>query len=338
VSNAYINYRQLFLDGYYQRYDNPAKATQLMRQASALAKEDGDLHEALFMDHWILQTVIHISKDYVLGLDMAVQTAVEARKPMYKAQMERVCVHEDLIRAYLGIDPIGQAILIEDAMTYIEKEADPSIQCYYCMMSIRASFELTFGATEKAETATLRYFNETASSEPHHYAIAHLRMTELAYLRGDWDKVLSYAERGMTAIGDNDQLQDDLASFSAAKAMALQKLGRDAEADIAAQQAVMKAAKFAYPLSRLYYQSLSTFYLGKGQLDEALALRERQLADIVGKGQPYWEAVIRLECARLSKQLGEPYDEHLISIRTLATKLKLPDIVLDPLSKLETDA
>lgn len=334
--SPYVSYRKLFIEGFDQRHENPAKATQLMRQASALAKEEGDLHEALFMDHWILQTVISISDDYALGLELAVQTTVEARKPMYKGQMERICVHDDLIRAYIGIDPIGQSKLIQDAIDYMEKEADPSVQCYFCLMSIRSTFELAFGATDRAENAITRYLSECALDDDHHRAIALMRRCELEALRQNWEAALSFANTAMLAIGSNEQLQDELPTMLAAKALASHHLGQADDAARFAQQAVYKAAQFPYPMNRVYYKMLCDYYELTGQAPLALEQRQHQLAALVGKGQPYWESLVRLEYARLSKQLGQPYHEQGEAIRALAAKLKQPNIVLDPLAALET--
>jgi len=335
---ADANYRQLYRTAETLRYKDPPTAIRLLRQASALAKEHGDFHEALFMDHWLLQTYLSVTEDYEQALDLAVQTTVEARKPMYATQTERICVHEDLIKTYLGIDPIGQAKFIEDAMAYMEKEANPSVPCYYCMMSVRASFELNFGATEKAEAAIQRYYAESEPYSPHYFGLAHTKQCELFYLRGEWEKIIPYAERGIKVIGANEFLQTDIAILWAMQALAHRRLGRESEAMLAFQRALNKAGRLNIPLGRVYYDVMCDFHLAHGELAAALALRERQLTDVIGKGQPYWESVIRLSYAWILKQLGRTYDEQSALIRHLATKLKKPEIVLNPLATLEAEA
>ncbi|GEM_PF-3149675 len=333
-----INYWKLFSDSFNFRYTNPQATVGMMRQASALAKQAGDLQYGLYVDHWLLQTLINVTGDYDEALDLAVQTAVEARKRTYREQMERVCVHEDLISAYLGIDPIGHAKLIEDAMTYMERETDSSIECYYCLLSLRANFEITFGATEKATHTIRRYYSETQSYDRHHFGSAHVELCSLMALRGDWERMLPYTLNGIEVTGDNVQMQGNVATLWAARALALRKLNREVEALVAFQRAKAKADLMQIPIYRVYYDMMCDFHLEVGEVEAALILREHQLKDVIGKGQPYWEAVFRLAYARLLKQIGRPYAEQVSQIRQLSMKLKKPEVVLDPLSAFEAEA
>lgn len=338
MSDNYLSYRQMFMQAMQQRYTNPQATVKLLQQVSALAREEYDPHEALFIDHWLLQTLINVIEDYNQALDLAVQTAVEARKPIYRSQMERVCVHEDLISTYMGIDPIGYAKMVEDAMAYMERETTPTVECYYCQLGLRSSFEMNFGATEKCETAVMRYYSETQSYDRHHHGTSHLDVCWLFYQRGEWEKLLPYTLKGIEVIDDNEQLQGTVAALWAARALALRKLGRESEADAAFQRAKTKAALMQIPLSRQFYDMLCDFHLEVGEVDEAITLRERQLMDVINKGQPYWESMIRLSYAQLLKQSGQSFDEQTRAIRALATQLKKPEVVLDPLAAFEAEA
>lgn len=338
MSDRYISYRQLFMQAMTIRNRQPNEAVRLLRQASAAAKEQGDPHEGLFIDHWLLQTLLHVIEDYDQALDLAVQTAVEARKPLYKSQMERMCVHEDLIGAYMGIDPLGHEKRIEDAMAYMENEVTPSQECYYCLLGMRSSFEMIIGPTEKCEAAVRRFYSDTQSYDRHHHGSAHLDICWLLAQQGEWERLLPYTLKGIEVIGDSEQLESSVAALWAVQALALRNLGREAEADLAFQRAKAKAERIVTPMGRQFYDWMSAYHQMGGQVQAAISVRERQLREMTGKGQPYWEAVVRLSYARLLRQVGAPYTSQVDEIRRLAETLKKPEVVLEPLAIFEAEA
>ncbi|MFO0863827.1 MAG: hypothetical protein U0744_04075 [Gemmataceae bacterium] len=117
----------------------------LLEQARAKAKLLDEGKWVLFFDHWILQTQLFFRRDYRNLLDQAVKASIEACKPGHRDLPQRVCIHEDLIHAYVGIDPVGYADRIAAALDFMKGEAHPKAECQHCILGCRASFESEMG-------------------------------------------------------------------------------------------------------------------------------------------------------------------------------------------------
>jgi hypothetical protein len=328
-------FHQKFYQALSLRDFDPTAAVEGMTAASRMAREAGNLTAVIYMDHWILQILIFTLKDFSRAYDLAVKTALEARKPIYQQMMERVCVHEDLIFTYIGIDPVGYSKLIEDAIDYMDREISDSSECRYCLLEARSTFELSCGRLDKARPAVQRYISSTESRSPHHFGIAHAKMCEYLYAAGEWENLLYYAQQGREALGD--QHPEYMALVLAAQALARRKLGNDGEAQTMYRLATAKAATIKGAMHHVYYDLLCDFHLSVGNIQQAIQLRERQLHELTNKGQPFWEALTRLKVIRLLKQTGKTYTAEVERIRQLAATLKQPDVILSQLATLTTE-
>src|SRR5262249_48883125 len=141
---------------------------------------------------------------------------------------------------------------------------------------------------------------------------------------------------GEQILGRSADKAEYSAVVLAAQALALRKLGQDSEAATAYRLATAKASAIRGAMHRSYYDLLCDYHLAEGNLQAALALRERELSELVNKGQPYWEAICRLQYARLLKQLRQPFDYQLTPIRTLAAQLRQPEIILQQVDALSS--
>src|SRR5688572_25435064 len=108
--------------GYQLRDRDPDQAFLLFVEARHLAQRLGQPWMALFYDEWRVTALMHFKRDYRNVLDLAVGGALEARKPQYAAYPGRFGVFDNLIAAYLGIDPAGHADAVAQALDYLEKE------------------------------------------------------------------------------------------------------------------------------------------------------------------------------------------------------------------------
>ena len=116
---------QVHDQAYNLREKDPDQALRIFTEARQLAQQLGESWMVLFYDHWRLTALMHFKRDYRNVLELAVQTALEVRKPLYTAYPGRFTAFEDLIDAYTGIDPAGYADVILDAMAYLDRELPP---------------------------------------------------------------------------------------------------------------------------------------------------------------------------------------------------------------------
>ena len=132
----------------------PERKLAKLEEGRALAQRLGESWWVLHFDHWRLQVLMHYLLDYRPEvLDLAVRSTLEARKPQYARLPQRICLHEDLIYAYLGVDPLGHADAIRQALDYMRKEVSEDLECRYCVQNCRTEFALRRGALDEAEAA-----------------------------------------------------------------------------------------------------------------------------------------------------------------------------------------
>src|SRR5262245_57915305 len=131
--------------------EQPDLMLATLQEGRVLAQQLGESWWVLHFDHWRLQVLLHYKFDYRTVLDIAVKATLEARKPGYAQLPQRVCLHEDLIYAYLGIDPLGYADAIRQALDYMATEVSDDVECRYCVQNCRTEFALIRGDLNEAE-------------------------------------------------------------------------------------------------------------------------------------------------------------------------------------------
>lgn len=270
------------------RYTNPSTTLNLLRHILDVAEREGNDPAALFIKHWILQVQLTPLQDYGAALDLAVKTAVEARKPIYRHLDERICVHEDLISTYLGIDPDGYADLIEGAIDYMQGEVQPGMQCRLCLQALRGEFEVTQARYAAARQTAERLLEmcEGDVHGKHHGTYAYADLCEVAFYERDWRALRDNALAGEDMSGGEERLLSPRTVFMAALAVALHQLGVTDEAARHAQRAVHTLRTTTYPLATAINDMLCSYYEQVGDVATALALRDQQVGRIGDKLQP----------------------------------------------------
>ncbi len=327
------NWRIHFWRAQNLREQDPELALEEFRIARKLATQAGDPRALLEIDHWTLQAMIYRARDFTAALPLAVQATIEARKPQFQDMMERICVHDDMIGTYLGIDPLGYDAMIEQAMDYMERETPPGIQCAYCLQSYRASFALHCGRYEEAAQRISEYL---AMSEhfQHHFLAAQVMLCQYTYRQGQWEAMLKIAQQLESDLLDDDGYLQDLCLVLAAQALGQRKQGDEAAATLAYRRAVTKAASTRVVMEPMYFDLLADYHEASGGLEEAANLRQRQLEQMAGKGQHYWEARARLHRLSLLKRLGQPIEAEIEPTRQVIQRLQQPAELLTALEKL----
>ncbi|MEO8609257.1 MAG: hypothetical protein ABI690_15305 [Chloroflexota bacterium] len=325
------NYWDEFWKSYELRTNNAPESVRAMMLARERAALAGNAEAVLFMNHWILQTLIFHVEDLKTAYDLAVKTAIEARKPQYAHMQEHICTQQDLILTYLGMDPEGHEHLIDEAIKFMAQEITGPMQCRFCLQELRCSFEVARGKIDDAQAETNRYLSmadeaTSSSHKRHHKTVAYASMCDVAYRQQDWTLLLNSALQGELLSAGEDQHVERHAYFVACQALAQRKLGAEDQANLAYRRATMQASEITgMTLPRGFYDTLCLYNEATGAWDAALKLRDRQLAEIADKGQPYWESRVRLERIRLLKALGQPIADDAAATRPVIGRLKRSD-------------
>ncbi|MCU0497488.1 MAG: hypothetical protein MUF87_09070 [Anaerolineae bacterium] len=305
------------------------KAYQMAVQANASARD------LLYIRHWWLQTLIFDKGDIGQALDMAIRAAVEARKPAYLNFMQRICIHQDVIHAYLGHDPYGYSDLIEQSIDYMQAQTEnTTFQCRYCMQGARAAFETSIERWDRAEVAIDRYI-EMSQYFSHHLRSAYLHRCDLLKRREAWAELLGVAEAADELCRkDLDEYRGSLATALAYQGLAYHHLGDEEKARKLIRSASAHAVRYKNIISSDYYDTMVDYYHLVENLPTAIRIYDRQIKGLEGLGQTYWEARARLLRARLLKEHGKSILKEAPIITELAQKLQRPEAILTQLDQL----
>jgi hypothetical protein len=335
--------RQAMCDSFYQAMElhtiDPDYSLALFSQSRGLAVRLNEPWWVLLNDHWRLQTLLYFKRDYTAALDLVVRTAVEVRKPIYAQLPQRLCLHEDLINVYIGIDPHGYAPAIEKALEYMQTEVNPDLECHKCLQCLKTEYAITQDRLQEAETETNKLIAECKpQADDHYFASAYAYLCEIAYLRQDWVGLLAMASEGEIYSRRLPSQPMTLWGLIAWQALAKKHLGAKKEAQRLYLQATTQTARINTVPGSDYFDALVGYREAGNEIETALKIRQRQLSTLKGKGQYDTECDCRLDCLRLMRFLGknsqdEDFRMELQAVRELAQKLVNPQPILAKLEQ-----
>jgi hypothetical protein len=327
--------QQAFLHG----KSNPESMLAALEEGRSLAQLLQEPWWVLHFDHWRLQCYMHYLLDYTPVLDIAVRAALEARKPAYAQLPQRICLHEDLIYGYLGVDPLGHAPAIEKALDFMAQEVCDELECRYCLQNCRSEFALLRGQLDEAEqsariTLDMADADPVASTGDHHAVYAFSDLCAIALKRRDWETLRDCSEAG-EAVARREEEHLKLAEFLLFEALLARRDGNEDLAGRLYRQARTREKRVKSHPGYPYYEVLSAFHESAGAFDKALEARGHELAQLNGKGRPHDECRCRVQRCRLLALLGEPLGEELSAARAAATRLRDPSPHLEVLDRIE---
>ncbi len=319
--------------------ENPDLMLAALDEGRALAQRLGESWWVLHFDHWRLQALLHYKLDYREVLDVAVRATLEARKPAYSQLPQRICLHEDLIYAYLGIDPLGNADAIRSALEYMRSEVTDDLDCRYCVQNCRTEFALLRNALDEAEESarlTLAMADEDVhrSTAEHHGAYAHCDLCEVAHRREDWDALRESATEGEALARRTDE-HLKVAEFLLWQALLARREGDEELGRRRLRHALSRSRSVRALPGTGYYNILCAYHEMGGELEKALEVRDVELRRLLGKGRLHDECRCRVKRCGLLARMGRPLDEELTAARESARRLRDPAPHLDELDRIE---
>ncbi|MGB1288036.1 MAG: hypothetical protein ACPG7F_15975 [Aggregatilineales bacterium] len=325
-----------YRDGHDLMYSDPGAAYELFQQGKREAEVAGNHDWMLTFDHWTIQILLHSKSDYKRAHEQAIAGTLEARKPEYDDVQERICIHEDLISVYLGIDPVGYAEMLQQAIDYMDDEIEGDINCRFCLQSRKGSFALAMNDLDKAKEET-NHFLAMSQDSPHYRANAHGDLCDILYRESRWSELLPASLEGERLARESEH-DAQIILFLAWQTLAYQMIGQEDEAQQKYRQATATSAKFSRSVrGRDYYQALCHYHEVQGNLSESLVLRERQLSQIAGKGMLFGECQCRIAICKLKQQPGQDISADIQAAREVAAQLVYPDDIMAELDALEAN-
>ena len=304
------------------RESDPDEAIRGLNQLRDEAIERNDHGWRLIAEHWRTQVYINWKKDYITANRLAVETAIEARQDKYKIYQEYICVQNDLLLVYKGIDPVGYAKEIKEAIDLTIGMTTPDISCHYCMNRDLIDYHLHIGEIELAEEQSAKFFAMTENNR--HYRIeAYEQLCYFTKQKGEWSDLLQIAQAGAQLAG---QAVDESSwiTLKCYEMIALQKLGKDEDAEKSYNLIQNKVKTLKMVQGYNYYHLISLYQELQENMPEAVTILQEYIATLENTGRPYWECRAYLELIRLLKLSGKSYENAVAKFKQSAEKLRKP--------------
>lgn len=311
--------------------DDPTAALNYCMQSRRLAETLDDKWFIQLLNHWELQARFSFLGDYTGTLELATKATVEVRLPEYQALPQRVCLHEDLISAYVEQDPIGNKDLVQKALDYMEEEVDQSVECYKCLQGLKLDFVETHGTPEETIQAGLKVLGVVEGSA-HHLVFAYITLVQSAYEAKLWDRMLLWSIELESNARKADR-DNYIATSLLWLAIHAQRNQDDNRAQSLFQQAEHRANRYGAFIGKHFYTATTAYHEMGGRLQDALNAQIEYLGHVVGKTKPYEETTTYIEIIRLKKALNLDFADEVTKLKTRIKDLKAQDYMLDQLAQ-----
>jgi tetratricopeptide (TPR) repeat protein len=324
------------------RETDPDQAVALLQEGCLLAEELGERWWIIALNNWRVAALIHFKRDYRQAVELAVRNAVAVSKPENAAFPGRWGVYRELVSAYLGVDPVGFADVIQEALTQLDRDlpSGPHPDRYLWLGSLR-QFHQECGDFEAAEAAATRAMELSADDPyPHHaqhsMVYHYSGLCWMAYRQEDWQKLATWAEIGEEAARATGNHQLELCEFLAWQAILARRDGDELRARRFHTLAAAKMSRLHSPPEREYPDALALFHELNGELERALQVRDWEWSVIENHGRVACECEIHLKRAALLMKMGRLQRERIDAARQAALKLRKPEKLLAKIDQLAT--
>jgi hypothetical protein len=335
--------RILLSDLHHQAYrfreTDPDHALSLYAEGRQLAVRLREPWWTLYYDQQRVHALLHFKQDYRDVLDLAVRNTLEVRKPSYSAFPRKLLIFGDLVSAYLGIDPIGYADAIRQALDHLDRESPAGGDERYLLLGSQRQFALEHDRLDEAEEFSQRSLalaaeDDDRSRAKHFLVFTFAAKCEVAFRRGDFAALEESARCGeevARVVGH----QVELAGFFLWQALLVRRAGREEEALSLFRRASARITRLRMPPDPSYRDAECAFHELAGRLDLAVAVRDLELELLRDRGQLFLEALAhRNRCGLLAK-LGTLTADDLRRAREAAGRLRVAGPILQQLARLE---
>jgi hypothetical protein len=326
---------------YQQRYADPDRMLALTGEGRRLAEVLGEPWWALFYDYWYVEGVLTYKGDYRNLLERAVALALEARKPTYERHPLLFNIRLILVRAYLGVDPVGHARAIEEALDYLIGCVSNEGSGKYLLLFAQQGFAQELEQWDQAHALSLRTLalldQESNAYTARHYRVwAHAELCPVLYGLREWEALGEWAGAG-EELARSHQDQYEVARLLLWRAVAARRARSEevARRCVRLGSAAMERLKIAPAAS--WYTALCAYHEMGGHPAAAWEVRERQLRALVNRGQIGAECRCRLERCRLLVRMGRPVQAELTAAREAMGGLREAGRMREELDRLEEE-
>jgi hypothetical protein len=323
----------LFDRAWAQFEHNPDEAVALLNQGLHLAKVIDDPRWVLFFENWLADLAIWYRNDLKTGLDLAVRSSVEVRKPIFEHWPFAPRIHYELVSAYVAIDPLSYQDEIEKAVRYLDQELNYDIDVWRLVPSVR------WGMAQARGDLTAMIENSNLSIARSHtdgfrLAGAYDTLCYGYYMQRTYDTLLIFSRVGETYARLAPNRRSHLASLQLWRVIGFLKTGDLEESRRMYQVALGTLNSLSGTPRQFQVMALPIYHEQLGEHDKALHIREKQREIAIRSGSPYAVYLAHLECCRLLKIMGQLDETTIAATREAHLHLKQPERYISYLDRI----
>jgi hypothetical protein len=330
---------ELHREAYRFRESDPDRALVLYAEGRRLAAALREPWWVLYYGQQSVHALLHFKQDYRTVLDQAIANVLEVRKASYANFPRRLLIHGDLVSAYLGIDPVGHAASIRQALDYLDRETPAEGDERYLVLGSQRQFAIDRGALEEADDFS-RQSLALAAADPdrrraeHFLVFAYSAMAEVAWKRDDQVELEEAAHTG-EQVARKVGHQVELSGFQMWRALRKRRDGDEERACALFRQASQRIVRLGMPADAAYRDAECAFHVLGGRLDLALAARDAELAGLHDRGRLFLESAAHIKRCGLLGKMHALTDSDLGAARQVAQRLREPAWALEALARIE---
>ena len=299
----------------------PDLALDIFKDGLKLAQDMNEPMWELFFDLWCCEILVYHKDDMKAALDQTIRVATRAHQPRYEPfPVLRSQLFFVLSNLYFMIDPFGYDDDIRSLLDFTEEAVPMAHDTHLRILSIRSALYFEHQEYEKARQSTLEYL-ALAQGNARRTAGAHERLAGLAYAAGDMALALQHSEQH-EQLSQYEDDKDDIALAHLWQAVFLQYQGLEALANIKHIVGEWDFAQMGYVKRSSYYDSMCAYLELTGKADEALKLRQEQIA--AKHHSIAHTAKAHLQYCRLLGRTGKDLDTALSAARNLIPEMRKP--------------
>jgi hypothetical protein len=331
-----------YIHGYDARERDPDQALAAFQEGRRQAEALGEPWWVLFYQNECIEAFLHFKRDYRPVLDLAMQCVMDLRKPSNTHYPGRFSVWDSLVASYLGIDAEGYEEPIQQALDHLDREIPPEPDGgRYLLLARRRIFALELDRLKDAYDSCMRELQLAASDKDqsravHFATFTYCGLCQVAGAAGLWDALKDWAATGEELAREVEH-QCELGEVLAWQAVAALHTGDADKARRTHHNATTLMGRLKMPPKRGYFDALIDYHVYLGELENALAVREAELAAILDRGRLLYETRVRIERARLRARLTQLTPDDLEQARRAAQRLRKPERHLDEIEQIAAE-
>jgi hypothetical protein len=328
----------LLHEAYGHRERDPGRFLALCEEGRRLAQRLREPWWDLYFRAAVVHQLVHFNRDFRTALDRAVAAVLEARKPLYDGCPCRNELYQDLLAVQFCTDPDGHADAIEEGFRDLEDRIAADLSSRLHLLNLRRWCAEQRRRPEEHFAAAQRVLALLADA-PGHYAALHYStfvyngLCRVYRVREEWQE-LGEAARLAEEASRRVRNEVELALSCLWQALAAWHAGDERRSLRLRRRGVRSMTGLGVPPPDAYFEALSLCHEQAGQVADALAVRDRELALLESQGRTISEVYCHRERCRLLAALGRLRAADLDVARAAARRLRFAEAHLAELERL----